>query len=282
MKKLKYIILMSCLLMLSGCIKNYNTMTIKNDKSMTFESEILIADDLKEGMTEAFDRESYENAGFTISEAKIEGYSGYKFTKKYDNIDKYSNSDGATFVISDILEGQIDDKVMFKLEKGFLKNTYTATFKYSVDTDEYTNDNTIDIDESENDTANIDSSNNNDSTNTDINDEDVNVEETDTDEENINDLISLANEMEFNYKLILPSKAISNNATKVSDDGKTLTWDLIAGESDINFSFSLLNITNILILGGSIVAIIILIIVMILMVYTSYKISEKIFNKKEF
>ena len=38
----------------------------------------------------------------------------------------------------------------------------------------------------------------------------------------------------------LPSKPVSNNATSVSEDGKTLTWDLMQiEESDIDFEFSL-------------------------------------------
>ncbi len=263
MKKVKYIVLISCLLMLSGCIKNYNTMTIKNDKSMIFESEVLIAEELKENMNETFNRQTYENAGFSISEAKEDGYSGYKFTKKYNNIDKYSNNDGAVFVISDILNGEFNDKILFKVEKGFLKNTYTATFKYAVDSEEYTDNNTVDIEtpSEENGEENITT-------------EDDTEEDITGSEEDFGNLIDLVNEMEFNYKLILPTKSISNNATNVSEDGKTLTWNLISdGESNINFSFSLYNLTNILILGGSIILVIVLIIVIIIII--KHKKSQK-------
>ena len=272
MKKIKYLMLISSLLMLTGCVKNYNTMTIKNDKSMIYESEILISDKIKDTMEESFNREEYENAGFTISEAKEDGYSGYKFTKKYDDIDKYSNATGAEVTISDILDGKFDDKILFKVQKGFLKNTYTATFKYEFDSDEYTNDNTIDIeDNNENATEDenngtttenpeIDNNLNDENTNT-TTDNNTSIDENDTDtptdiptDENnegsgslddLNELTSLMQEMKFTYKLVLPYKAISNNASTVSEDGKTLTWNLVSdGISNINFSFSVYNLTN--------------------------------------
>ena len=48
--------------------------------------------------------------------------------------------------------------------------------------------------------------------------------------------------MDINMMVVvtLPSKPVSNNATSVSEDGKTLTWDLMQiEESDIDFEFSL-------------------------------------------
>lgn len=290
MKKIKYLMLISSLLMLTGCVKNYNTMTIKNDKSMIYESEILISDKIKDTATENFNREEYENAGFTISEAKEDGYSGYKLTKKYDDIDKYSNATGAEVAISDILDGNFDDKILFKVQKGFLKNTYTATFKYEFDSDEYTNDNTIDIeDNNENATEDenngtttenpeIDNNLNYENTNTTTDNDtliDENNTDTTTDENNegsgsledLGELTSLMQEMKFTYKLVLPYKAISNNASTVSEDGKTLTWNLVSdGVSNINFSFSVYNLTNLLIIVGGAVLLIVLIVVIIIVV----------------
>lgn len=41
------------------------------------------------------------------------------------------------------------------------------------------------------------------------------------------------------FKLTLPGRAISHNATNVSNDGKTLTWNLNDDSQEINFTFSL-------------------------------------------
>ena len=41
------------------------------------------------------------------------------------------------------------------------------------------------------------------------------------------------------YKITLPSKALTNNATTVSDDGKELTWNLTFSKvNEVNFSFA--------------------------------------------
>ena len=48
----------------------------------------------------------------------------------------------------------------------------------------------------------------------------------------------------YGFTLNLPEKSLSNNATKVSEDGKTLTWqfdNVVSGINNINFSFELYN-----------------------------------------
>lgn len=53
------------------------------------------------------------------------------------------------------------------------------------------------------------------------------------------DDLDLSELITYNYVVTLPNEALSNNATTVSDDGKTLTWDLLGGNtSAINFEFS--------------------------------------------
>ena len=42
----------------------------------------------------------------------------------------------------------------------------------------------------------------------------------------------------YTFSLTLPKASISNNATTVSEDGKTLTWNLVSGNiSTIEFEF---------------------------------------------
>ena len=59
---------------------------------------------------------------------------------------------------------------------------------------------------------------------------------TDT-EQNIE--IDFSEYITFDYTVQLPNKAISNNATLVSNDGKTLTWNLdLTQDTDIQYEFS--------------------------------------------
>lgn len=51
--------------------------------------------------------------------------------------------------------------------------------------------------------------------------------------------VDLSELLTFNCVINLPNGAISNNATTVSNDGKTLTWDLVSGNiNSINLEFS--------------------------------------------
>ena len=120
---------------MTGCVKYKNTMTINNDKSMIFEGSYLISDKLLEtsDSTTFFPEENkkaLEERGVTISDKKENGYTGISLSKKYDNIDKISNESGKEVIISDYLNKDFDDSVLFKIEKGFFKNKYTAIFKY--------------------------------------------------------------------------------------------------------------------------------------------------------
>ena len=80
-----------------------------------------------------------------------------------------------------------------------------------------------------------------------------------------NEMMKLMSEVEFTYVINLPVKALSNNASSTENDGKTLKWSLATDkESSIEFSFQLLNMTNvILICGGAFVLIVIIIVLII-------------------
>lgn len=68
-----------------------------------------------------------------------------------------------------------------------------------------------------------------------------------SDEEGI-DYSAYNSYFDLKYQITLPTKAISNNATLVSDDGKTLTWDLSYGKNnDVEFEFNFAQESNILI-----------------------------------
>ena len=87
--------------------------------------------------------------------------------------------------------------------------------------------------------------------------------------------------MEFKFSVNLPYKALESNATKKSDDGKKLEWDLNSNDAVmINYSFELYNMNNIyMTIGISIGAIILLIALIIIKNKIVQKKREKISNR---
>ena len=256
-KNIKLTALLTLLVIsLTGCVKFNSTMEIKKDKSMDYkiiyafdkslfgDQEILTSNDKKE----------LENKGFTVSNYVDGNMKGFKVSKNIKNIDDVSSTNNATYDLSGLLDSNKSESKVFKVKKGFLKNTYTASFKFdSSDSDlnnSTSNDTTIDNDFTTDDNG----------TTTD----------SDFDFSNINTNMDLS----FNVKL--PYKAISSNATTKKNDDKELSWNLSStGEDKIEFSFVLYNMTNIYICGGVIVLLIIIVIVSILNKSRKNKVSNK-------
>ncbi len=294
MKNLKKVIgVLLILTTMTGCVKYKNTMTINNDKSMIFEGSYLISDKLLEtsDSTTFFSEENkkaLEERGVKVSEKKENNYTGIAVSKKYDNIDKISNENGKEVTISDYFKEDFDDSVLFKVEKGFLKNKYTANFKYdsnvgpgdSGDTSTSQalteNDKKLAVTDdlttttpSSGEEATIPSTGDDTTTPDDGTTTPTTPTTPDTTEPGDSgfdsDIMGLAGEMEFNYVVNLPEKALTNNATNVSNDGKTLTWSLMKSQiSNIEFSFELKNMTNYYILYGGIAAAVIIVIIIII------------------
>ena len=84
-------------------------------------------------------------------------------------------------------------------------------------------------------------------------------------EMDFSNMAGLAGNMDLSFKVDLPYKAISNNASSVDNDAKTLTWNLSAtNASNIEFSFYLYNWNTIIALGGIVMATIILVVLLAL------------------
>lgn len=256
-KNIKFTILLILLVIsLTGCVKFNSTMEIKKDKSMDYkiiyafdkslfgDQEILTSDDKKE----------LENKGFTVSNYVDGNMKGFKVSKNIKNIDDVSSTNDATYDLSGLLDSNKSESKVFKVKKGFLKNTYTASFKFdSADSDlnnSTSNDTTIDNDFTTDD--------NNTTTDSDFNFSNINTN------------------MDLSFNVKLPYKAISSNATTKKNDDKELSWNLSStGEDKIEFSFALYNMTNIYICGGVIVLLIIIVIVSILNKGKKNKVSNK-------
>ncbi len=106
-----------------------------------------------------------------------------------------------------------------------------------------------------------------------INDQDTSTNTSDLDV----DLDSIKSFVNMNYELTLPNESISNNATSISSDKKTLTWDLLkTGNSTIDVTFALPNSNkNLIIYGGIGLGCLIIIIILILIIKKIRKNKKK-------
>ena len=63
-------------------------------------------------------------------------------------------------------------------------------------------------------------------------------------------------DLDFKYVVTLPNKPLSHNATSVSEDGKTLTWDLSSNDTtSIEYEFSFENNIMLFIIIGGVIGI---------------------------
>lgn len=285
MKKAKYIILLSLTILLTGCVKSNTSMTINKDKSMSLTSEVLISDKLLDKESRLIikdEKDKLQKKNMTVEEIKdSNGYSGFSVTKKYGNIDKNSKEEYKEIIISNFFDDKFDDSVLFQVKKGLFKNVYTANYKFEIDNDDFVEENnsnetvindTTNTPTVENGTTNvIDNTNNVDGTNN----------NTEKDISDNADLIKLASEVKFKFSVNLPYKVLESNATKKSDDGKKLEWDLNSNDAvKINYSFELYNMNNIyMAIGISIGAIILLIVLIIIKNKIVQKKREKISSR---
>lgn len=288
MKKVKQIvILVVCVLMLSGCIKERINMSIGKDKSMTLKLEALISDKLSDSMGESTDMdaqaEEAKKKGYSIEKKTEDGYSGYVISKKFSNIDELSKNNGEEVELGDLFdsfdsekEDSFDMSKLFKVEKGFLKNTYTAKFTFE-NTTSSGDDSTLNLDEDDEvvTTEALEKSEDEITTEAQTEDE-TGIDDGTSSDDQLGELMLLAGEMEFTYSVNLPYGAKTNNATKVSADKKTLTWNLAtSGKSTIEYSFEMYNITNLIIIGAAALVVIVIVIIIIL------KASKKKDSSKE-
>ena len=256
-KNIKLTALLTLLVIsLTGCVKFNSTMEIKKDKSMDYkiiyafdkslfgDQEILTSNDKKE----------LENKGFTVSNYVDGNMNGFKVSKNIKNIDDVSSTNDATYDLSGLLDSNKSESKVFKVKKGFLKNTYTASFKFD----------------------SSDSDLNNSTSNDTTIDNDFTADDNNTTADSDFDFSNINTNMDLSFNVKLPYKAISSNATTKKNDDKELSWNLSStGEDKIEFSFALYNMTNIYICGGVIVLLIIIVIVSILNKGKKNKVSNK-------
>lgn len=251
MKKTKLLLTVFALIfILSGCVKYNGSMDIKKDKSMQFDTIYAVNESLLEGETFPSEeqRKKIKERGYTITDYSQDKMKGVTLSKSIKNIDDVSSEKNVVFNLSSMFEEEEQSNIIFKVEKGFLKNTYTAEF--ILDSDSGLGDETT-TEESTGDES--------------------------LDDENFSNYLNMMSDLEMTFVVKLPYAAISSNATTKSSDNKTLTWNLLDdsenenknenedeividdeittdGESEedktVQFKFEIYNLTNIYICAG--------------------------------
>ncbi len=259
MKKIKYLLLVSVLTLLTGCVKFNATMDIKKDKSMDFS--IIYAFDTSlfgsQDLLEESDKKELESQGFIVEDYSQNNMKGFTIKKSISNIDDVSSTSDTNYDMSGLLNNSTDNNYFFKVKKGILKNTYIAKFKF-------------DAKESD---LNTDESNDTSSGVTDDSDS-INMDDL--------DLSSMTSNLDLSFNVKLPYSSISSNATTKNNDGKELTWNLSSSQEEmIEFEFELYNMTNIYIGAGIILVLLIIIIISILNKKKNKPIKEQVNNNVE-
>ncbi len=242
MRKLKHlVVLLMAVLLVSGCkMKAEYNMAIKSDKSMDLSVIIGMDDELLEMMLSDDDNNS--NASYTEADK-------WKYLEESLDIDKESKN--------------------FKVEK-YTENGFKG---YKLTT------NVKNIDDISGSKGAETISDSNDLVNKELfvkkGDKyslNIKLEDVDdvTSQASSSDLNGVSLDSIFDMKFIisLPNKPIKHNATSVSDDGKTLTWDLIKNANKpIELEFELNGKTSnnqLLLYGGIALAAIVVIVVIVI------------------
>lgn len=226
---------------LTGCINTKTRMVINDDKEMDFSINFTVSSQMISALNLDLEKElpiaKLKNDNFKVEPIKSESGEGFVVTKKYSSIDDVSTTDDFKLNLTDIINGTFDDSKLFKVNKGFFKNTYTINYILETDINNYTDKYLKKIFEGY---AN-------------------NAEDAEKYMANIKEIVD---EINATIEVELPRKANGHNAKKVSNDDKVYTWyiSLSSGKTEINLEFDLMNKSNLYITIFGVIAVIIAII----------------------
>lgn len=131
MKHIKYIMVVFLLLLCTGCVKLDEEMKINKNKSMIYTIDL--ASDNKDVINNYFSNDNLNNLKkfYSIKEYNKDNYKGIKLTWNVKNIDDISSTSDVVFSINTIKDS-IPTNV-FKVSKGWFRNSYSANFIFNVD-----------------------------------------------------------------------------------------------------------------------------------------------------
>ena len=222
MKRLKYILILFILSILTGCVKYDGTMNINNDGSV----ELIMKYSMQKQNVNKEDNDK-DSTKFTSNvEVNLEDYNflkkyGYSIEEFTETLENNEEADGVIIykkfhsldeitsdkkLVLDFFQVFEEEDKNYTYDKFFYKedNKYTANFIFDL-------------------TPEINGTNNSNNTNLGF------------------DYSQYENLFNFKYTVTLPNsvKYIESNATDVSKDGKTLTWKLDLGKTnEVNFGFA--------------------------------------------
>ena len=269
MKKKFLYVLTLCFIMfsLTGCVKFNASMDIKANKSMDFS--IIYAFDSSvfgdQSIVSDDDKANLESQGFAINDYVDGNMKGITLSRNIKNIDLVSDSSDVQYNLSGLLEDNSNSNYVFKVKKGFLKNTYIANFNFDSSDSGLDMNNSVDDELFSDDiiTGEDFSNESEDFSNDDQSDANNSVINGDSDFD-LSGLTNSMSNMDLSFNVRLPYSAISSNATTTNNDNKDLSWSLASDQlSTISFEFSLYNISNIALLCGGLLLFIIVLIVLL-------------------
>ena len=229
-KYIKYVFSFVAILMLTGCVKYNFNMEVKSDKSVNLELIYAINSSAMEqfgnSLGEANDDTQNETDDITEDELTTESDENL--------VDEYAFLKEKGFTVEEFKE-EANNKKYVGVK---IKKNYASIDNITKDTEK-----TIDINkvlgekETFDDSQFFSKSGNLYKANLLF---DFTEGETSDGEDSEMDLSSMGLSFELKYKVKLPAKSSSNNATEVSEDGKTLTWDLTYGKKNtVEYSFEM-------------------------------------------
>ena len=254
-KTLKVVFVMLMVFVLSGCTKINAVMEIQPNGVISYSSllafneevvgdnEILSADKIS----------ALNQAGITVTNYNDKGMKGVNLAIKDLKIrDVSSDKETDNYDLSAVINNYEEAK-LFKVKKGFFKNTYSAKF----DLGDYSLDDLSNL-------ANY-----------------LNATEDEESAELLEKLEKYKGTEEVTFTVKLPYKAISNNATDSKNDGKELSWNLLKADEfgTINFEFSLYNITNIFMIV--LLAIVVIVVVVFIIMKKNYNVTKNNVHSKK-
>lgn len=242
MKKLskgfKLMVIACTMILLTGCVKYDMTMNItKEDVKVGLIYAMQSSYVTDSTMFDETKKEAKEE-GYTVEDYKDDDYTGIKMYKSLGSLDSLSKGKGDAISITDLFSDEtnkLDKTKLFKLENG----VYKANFVFDA-----TDEDSLAGSSSSNDDEEEDSLFNEDGLDVDEDDDsDITLDGDDTSKGSDSaDLNQALSGIKFKFEVTLPNASVSNNATKVSDDKKTLTWEVSYGsKANVEFSFKTSN-----------------------------------------
>ncbi len=264
LKKLFLIVSVCALItvIFTGCVKYNMGIVINTDNSADFKIDFLINSSLSPLPKSAYGANVYldeakknaEKEGFKVT-SKTEGdMKGYVFTKHFNNLNDLSKSIFNNGQMKSTFKNGKTNNEIFTVKKGFLQDTYTLNIDMNL--------------------GNIGGNSGTSGSSSDPYGSSSFLEGYQE---------KIASLMDFRFKVTVPYTVVSQNATTVSNNGKTLEWKLkYGGENKISAVFNMYTNMALIVLIAGIVIVLVILIVLLMMLRRKMKRSRALRNQIDY